>query len=174
MMGEERLPVVGYEDRYIVSNFGEVWSLDHYDRRGVFHHGQLLKLSTHEFGYPVANLKRDNVQRSTPVHVLIAAAFIGPRPEGHQVRHLDGISQNTYLMNLDYGTRKQNQQDMARHGRAGRYQAAKTHCPQGHEYTEENTYIYHRPPRREGGMWSTERSCKKCPRERKLNRGTIF
>lgn len=44
--------------------------------------------------------------------------------------------------------------------RRGEQQRAKTHCPQGHEYTPENTYILNRP----GGR--TARQCKTCTRGR--------
>lgn len=38
-------------------------------------------------------------------------------------------------------------------------QALKTHCPQGHEYTKENTY-----------MWHNERQCRECGRTKKRER----
>lgn len=44
-------------------------------------------------------------------------------------------------------------------GRGG-YQRAKTHCPKGHEYTPENTYVYVRANGKSG------RSCKTCDRLR--------
>ena len=59
---------------------------------------------------------------------------------------------------LFVGTHQENVADMMGKGRfKGRaaLNAAKTHCPQGHEYTPENTYLY-------GGM----RSCKTCSNER--------
>jgi hypothetical protein len=41
-----------------------------------------------------------------------------------------------------------------RRGRGGAYWRAKTHCPQGHEYTEANTYIY-----------KGRRVCRQCNRD---------
>ena len=56
-------------------------------------------------------------QRSIPVHLVILDAFMGPRPEGHETRHLDGNPQNNMLDNLCYGTAKENAQDRILHGR---------------------------------------------------------
>jgi hypothetical protein len=44
--------------------------------------------------------------------------------------------------------------------RRAEQQRAKTHCPAGHEYTEENTYVIQRP----GGR--TARQCKTCTKEK--------
>jgi hypothetical protein len=41
-------------------------------------------------------------------------------------------------------------------GRVGEFNAAKTHCPQGHEYNERNTKNY----RRRDGQWM--RICRRC------------
>jgi hypothetical protein len=44
-------------------------------------------------------------------------------------------------------------------------QASKTHCPQGHEYTEQNTYIWHRP-----GTSYIARMCRPCLKDRARER----
>lgn len=51
------------------------------------------------------------------VHVMIADAFLGPRKQGMQVRHLDGNSLNNNSKNLAYGTIFQNADDRRLHGR---------------------------------------------------------
>lgn len=45
--------------------------------------------------------------------------------------------------------------DIDRHTNVGEYQAKKTHCPKGHEYTLENTYT-------NPNFGSPNRTCKKC------------
>lgn len=41
------------------------------------------------------------------VHTLVAAAFLGPRPEGHDIIHLDGDQVNLHADNLAYVTRSE-------------------------------------------------------------------
>lgn len=50
------------------------------------------------------------------VHRLVLAAFSGCCPPGLQCRHLDGNPKNNRPDNLAWGTPKENQSDMARHG----------------------------------------------------------
>lgn len=54
------------------------------------------------------------------VHTLVAETFIGPRPEGQQVRHLDGVRWNNNAWNLEYGTAVQNASDRNYHGNTKR------------------------------------------------------
>jgi len=42
------------------------------------------------------------------VHVLVAAAFIGPKPIGMDINHKDGNKQNNRVENLEYMTRSEN------------------------------------------------------------------
>lgn len=60
------------------------------------------------------------------------------------------------------GTRKENMQDCAKKGRhkPTYYQREKTHCPQGHEYSKENTFVYP----------NGHRSCRECKRIRAFAR----
>lgn len=46
-------------------------------------------------------------------------------------------------------------QENNRRGRGGEFQRNKTHCPQGHEYTEDNTYL-----------WNGRRHCRRCGQDR--------
>ncbi len=133
---------------YMASYHGDVWS-----RARATTRGGLLRQNADDEGRMYVNLTRDGEQKVRRVHQLVMEAFVGPCPPGLEVRHLDGDPANNCLENLKYGTHEENMQDMVRHGRTN---SAKTHCPQGHEYTEENTYVNAR-----GG-----RECRQCMRRR--------
>lgn len=76
------------------------------------------------------------------VHRAVCLAFYGPCPDGLEVRHLDGIASNNVVTNLKYGTHSENMHDRVRHGRQTEiYRGPRTHCPQGHEYNDNNTRI---------------------------------
>ena len=69
-------------------------------------------------GYHGVNL-RDGVGRSrrTYVHILVAEAFIGPKPFAKAcVRHLDGNPANNKSSNLMWGTYLENEEDKKLHG----------------------------------------------------------
>jgi hypothetical protein len=52
------------------------------------------------------------------VHRLVLRAYVGPCPDGQEVRHLDGNPANNSVANLAYGTRSENIADMHGHGTA--------------------------------------------------------
>jgi hypothetical protein len=64
-------------------------------------------------GYPVTTLGRGNKRL---VHHLVLLAFVGPRPENQECRHLDGNPQNNRLDNLQWGTSLENHADQKQHG----------------------------------------------------------
>jgi hypothetical protein len=99
-MCERWLPVVGYEGRYEVSDFGNVRSLDrlapHGRHPGFMQRksGKLLKLGYHQ-GRPRVGLPDAQGKiRMRPVHKLVAAAFLGPCPPGMFVLHWDDDPKN--------------------------------------------------------------------------------
>jgi hypothetical protein len=123
---------------YLVSDRGRILSLRRRQPR-------LLNPRTDPKGYLVVGLTQaDGSRRTSRVHVLVCEAFIGPRPDGLEVRHLDGVPANNTLGNLCYGTHAENEQDKERHGTAGRAWGARrprTTCIRGHQFDETNTYV---------------------------------
>lgn len=142
---EEWRTVPGYSGRYEVSSIGRVrstdWIIHSTSGQTYPHRGKML---THtkdtQTGYLSVKLRVDGTSRRRTVHSLVAEAFIGPRPEGMEVCHNDGNRQNPRLENLRYDTSSNNHKDRVIHGTM--WQSNRTHCPSGHEYTEENIYLY--------------------------------
>lgn len=116
-------PVVGYEGAYEVSSLGRVRSLDRRvpwtSRHGTattrFCPGTVLRPGKRKDGYLTVCLGADT--SSSQVHVLVLAAFVGPRPHGYECLHIDGSRANNRLSNLRYGTRSDNAIDVFYHGR---------------------------------------------------------
>lgn len=77
---------------------------------------RILRGPADKNGYAVVSLTNKSTRKSFKVHVLVAATFIGERPEGFQVRHLDGNKLNNKPTNLAYGSAKENTNDRRRHG----------------------------------------------------------
>ena len=115
--------------------------------------GYQMKVSRNSNGYLKVMLCNNGKSKNFYIHSLVLMTFVGPRPDGMQIRHLDGNPQNNHVSNLRYGTASENAYDRVEHGTHSN--AGKTHCPQGHEYTPENTQL------RRGGRW-----CRTCHKER--------
>lgn len=145
---EEWRSVPGYGQCYEVSSLGRIRSIPRPRTKGG-----VLKQKISKRGYPAITLVMGGVQSTHEVHRLVASAFLEDRPEGTEVRHLDGDPLNARLENLAYGTRSENNYDRVAHG--SDHNKRKTHCPQGHPYDEANTRLY-----------QGRRYCKACNRYR--------
>jgi hypothetical protein len=143
--GERWVPLPGFEGLYYMSNHGRAWSAPRNTTRGG-----ILKQTVDKRGVYWISPSRDGKQIPMPVHRAVMLAFVGPLPEGMEVRHLDGNTANNRWApgneeesraaggNLIYGTHAENMADMVAHGRSQSVSHL-THCPKGHEYTPENT-----------------------------------
>jgi hypothetical protein len=119
--GEEWRPIVGYDGRYEVSNLGRLRTWLGLPGKGCQNiRAAFPKLKAHEShrcGYRQASLYSGHQKsRQHYIHRLVAESFIGPTPEGCEVRHLDGDKKNNRLSNLTYGTKIENAKDRRSHG----------------------------------------------------------
>lgn len=133
-------PIPGWEGLYEVSSMGQVRSLGRVvtgQTRSFFWPGRVLRL-VRKGPYLQVTLHRPGMRVCRTVHSLVALAFIGPRPEGMQVCHGDGVGSNNALSNLRYDTASANEMDKVRHGT--HHYSGRTHCPEGHPFDDENTY----------------------------------
>jgi NUMOD4 motif/HNH endonuclease len=140
-MKERWLPIPGY-DGYEVSDHGRVRSLDRVvkSRWGTPKpiKGRDLVQSS-QGRYKVVSLHKEGRMKTVRVHQMVLLTFVGPRPEGMHGCHRDDDPDNNRPENLYWGTPAQNSRDMVNNGSC--WKSNITHCPQGHEYTAENTYV---------------------------------
>jgi hypothetical protein len=103
-------PVVGWEGRYEVSNFGRVKRLAGAFKYKPSEHILTTRvLSARIAGYPVVTLSggRGKDQQSVQcIHRLVVAAFVAPVPRGLTVNHIDGVKTNNRLDNLEIASQK--------------------------------------------------------------------
>lgn len=116
--GETWKPVAadGFGRFYEVSDLGRVRSTGKHKRGGWSKSPRILK-QFNVRGYRVLELSAgQGAARNWQVHILVLEAFVGPRPEGHQTRHLNGDPSDNRLCNLRWGTPAENVADCFRHG----------------------------------------------------------
>lgn len=132
---EQWRSIPGYERTYEVSSLGRVRSIPRPRTKGG-----LRKIRVGKRGYPCLTLVQDGKQVTHEVHRLVALAFLGPKPRGALVRHVDGDALRPHADNLAYGTHSENLIDQIGHGTHAT--ARRTHCPRGHAYDDQNTRYY--------------------------------
>jgi len=119
--------IPGYEGAYQASTYGQIRSLTRkitqIGRGGLPFtrtvKGRVLR--------PAASRKDPHLYvvlghgaAGSTVHQLVALTFLGPCPNGMEVRHIEGDAKNNSIGNLCYGSRTENILDVFRIGRAWR------------------------------------------------------
>lgn len=124
--GEQWREIAGTRGLYEVSDQGRV--------RSWFRRGKVLKPRTGPYGRLMLTLHVGAELRRVPVNRLVAEAFLGPKPEGARIRHLNADRTDCRAENLRYGSASDCSYDRdARASRERIYNALKTPaCPGGH------------------------------------------
>lgn len=99
--------------------------------------------------------------RTLGAHRVMFELTQGPIPEGYLVCHRCDVRHCVNPTHLFLGTPQDNVDDMHAKGRARKRKP--THCPQGHEYTPDNTLL-HTPPDR---PHLVTRACRICRNQRR-------
>jgi len=104
-MDESWVPAFQYEDAYAVSDHGRVMRT----KRGPHTRpGLILKLSKGRNNYQRAGLRNNTPLKLIQVHRLVWQSFNGPIPAGLQINHLNGVTNDNRLSNLEVCTASEN------------------------------------------------------------------
>lgn len=131
-----REPIERFAEKYVVNDNGcWIWTACLYvDGYGQFSHKSKV-VRAHRWSYEY---------------------YVAPIPHGYQLDHLCKVHACVNPRHLEPVTNLENSRRGNVGMKTGAMQVSKTHCPQGHEYTTENTYV--RPDRR-------SRDCRMCRTE---------
>lgn len=97
-------PVIGYEDLYMVSDNGNVMSLNYNHTKKP----KLLTIKNHHTGYKFVMLCRNGKNANKTIHRLVAEAFIQNPQKLPIVNHKDGDKSNNSVKNLEWVTASEN------------------------------------------------------------------
>lgn len=104
----ENFVKVNLDSMYLVSKFGEVFSL---------FTNRLLKSSLSKgTGYLVVNIRKEGKRQPVYIHRLVAEAFLPNPLDLPEVNHIDGIKTNNKLENLEWVTGQENKDHSVRTG----------------------------------------------------------
>lgn len=87
---------------YEINVHGEVW------RRGTNEVPRRKRKPVILRGYETMRLTNNSGIKNYSVHSLVAEAFLGPRPKGLCVNHIDANKRNNHPSNLEYCTAGEN------------------------------------------------------------------
>lgn len=98
--------ISGYDGLYEISNLGRVKSYRR-DKENGFVLSNLM-MGPKRKRYPSITLFKDKKKKHFRIHHLVMNAFVGPRPEGLIVDHVDNNPMNNNVDNLRYTSYREN------------------------------------------------------------------
>lgn len=104
--------IIGYENKYKISNFGRVLSLNYNNTKKP----KVLKQRNAPNGRPYINLSKNGRYSSKMVHRLVLTAFLENPENKSQINHKDGDIENNKLSNLEWCTASENMQHAVKNG----------------------------------------------------------
>jgi hypothetical protein len=104
--------VVGYKDRYKVSDAGRLYSVVR---------GHTMRPAVTNSGYKFVNLYSGgkHTAKTALIHRLVASAFIGTTDTSRDVNHKNGDKLNNQVHNLEWCSRRENVAHAMRNGLVG-------------------------------------------------------
>lgn len=112
---EQWRDIPGFGGTYQISSAGRVRRAK--PSKNQFGMGHLFKASPDPFGYCCVTLTKScGRHKRARVHVLMLEAFIGPRPQGHDGSHKNGVRTDNRLENLCWETSSDNHRRKLEHG----------------------------------------------------------
>src|SRR5437868_7543229 len=99
------VPFEKFKNTYIVSNKGRVANKNQKYNKNM---KKFLSVKEGNTGYLEVRLDTGKDSQRYDIHILVAKAFIGERPEGFVIDHIDGEQHNNCLINLEYVTYEEN------------------------------------------------------------------
>lgn len=109
--------IKGYEGLYQISNYGKIKSL----KRTVTHKQngkqnwpeKIINYNYNTNGYVAIRLSKNSIIKRFLVHRLVAINFISNDKNLLEVNHKDSNKNNNHIDNLEWCTRKENQEHMS-------------------------------------------------------------
>jgi hypothetical protein len=92
-------------------------------------------------GYAQFSVTRDWERTNWPVHGFAYEQMVGRVPDGLELDHLCCVRHCVNPDHLEPVTHEENIARAKARGSYARQWEKTTHCPQGHEYTDDNTYV---------------------------------
>lgn len=117
MSRETWVPIVGFEGLYEVSDHGRVRGLRGKNGKspGVLWPMRVAINPTLRYA-SISLVDKNGRSSHYLIHRLVAFAFIGSCPDGHECAHMDGDPENNRVENLKWATKRENQNHRVIHG----------------------------------------------------------
>lgn len=115
LKNEQWKQIVGYENSYLISNYGRIKSLERKIHNKTYKE-KIMKLEISKDGYLRVDLYKNTNKKHKKVHRLVAQAFLNNYNEKCCINHKDENKHNNlinnleicnYSYNINYGTRNQ-------------------------------------------------------------------